>query len=151
MGILEVAVVAFDVGIDEPEQAIGIRQARCPDAATVGISAHVELGFSLQRATDERPVYEIAGVVDLDAGIPFEGGGGDVIILADTADGWIGVEARQDRVADHNRVSSHIDCFEVLAGKSPSGLPAISPTRGEKTRGNHLPQVAASALAVLPG
>lgn len=37
-----VAVVALHVGVDEPEAAVAVREARRPHAAAVGISAEVE-------------------------------------------------------------------------------------------------------------
>ncbi|EGE56568.1 hypothetical protein RHECNPAF_64200124 [Rhizobium etli CNPAF512] len=49
-------------------------------------------------------------MVDLHPGIPFEGGGSDVIILAHTADRRIGIEPRQDGIADHDEASS-LDYF----------------------------------------
>src|SRR5690606_7123548 len=41
--VLEVAVVALDVRIDEPEQPVGIGKAWRPYAAGIGIATHVEL------------------------------------------------------------------------------------------------------------
>lgn len=38
-------------------------------------------------------------MVDLDAGVPFEGGGCDVVGVVDAEDGWVGVEAGEDGVA----------------------------------------------------
>jgi hypothetical protein len=38
--------------------------------------------------------------VDLDSGIPFEGRGGNVVVLANPKDRRVGIEARQDRVSD---------------------------------------------------
>lgn len=39
-------------------------------------------------------------MVDLHAGEPLEGRGRDVIIVPDTEDGRVGIEAREDGVAD---------------------------------------------------
>src|SRR6185436_13336899 len=94
------------VGIDQPEQPIGIRKTGSPDAAAIGITAHVELRLALERTPDHRPIHKIARMMDLDAGIPFERRGGDIVVVPNAANGWIGVEARQDRVADHGEVSS---------------------------------------------
>src|SRR3546814_9611898 len=52
--VLEVAVIALDVRIDQPEQAIRIGEARRPDAATIGISAPIELAGPLQRKAHQR-------------------------------------------------------------------------------------------------
>lgn len=126
--VLEIAVVALDVGIDQPELPVGIGQARRPDAAAIGIAAHVELRSALQRPAHQRPVHQVARMVDLHAGIPFEGRGGDVIIRADAADRRIGVEPRQNGIADHDRVSSDRRCFllyvhQIIAEKGPEDLP----------------------------
>ena len=58
--VLEAAFVALDVRVDEPEKAIGIRQTRRPDAAGVGIAAHVEQLGSIQRMRDQTPVHEVS-------------------------------------------------------------------------------------------
>ena len=76
-------------------------EAGGPDAAAVGVAAHVELGGAVERARDEAPVHQVAGVVDLHARVPLEGRGGDVVIVSDAADRRVGVEALEDRVADH--------------------------------------------------
>ncbi len=101
MGVLEVAVEAFDVGVDEPEFAVGVGEAGRPDAAGIRFAAHVELRGALKRAPHEPPIDEIARVVDLHARKPFEGRGGDVIIVAHAADRRVRIEARQDRVVNH--------------------------------------------------
>ena len=106
VSVLEVAVEAFHVGVDEPEPAVGVRQAGRPDPAGIGIAAHVELRRAIERTLDEAPVHEIARVMDLDARIPLEGGGRDVIVLADPADRRVGIEARQDRIADRGHLAS---------------------------------------------
>jgi hypothetical protein len=98
--VLEGAVLALDVGIDQPELFAVMGQARRPDAAAIGIAAHVELGFTVQRTGDELPVGEIPGVMDLDAGEPFKGRGGDIIIVADPQDGRVRIEARENGIGD---------------------------------------------------
>ena len=104
--VLEVAVEPLDVGVDQPEQAVGKGQARRPDAAGIGIAAHVELAGAIERPLDQAPVHQVARVVDLDAGIPLEGRGGDVVVVADAADRRIRIEAAEDRVADHSTATS---------------------------------------------
>ncbi len=101
VGVLEVAVVALHVGVDQPEAAVGVAEAGGPDAAAVGLAAHVELAGAVERAGDEAPVHQVPGVVDLDAGVPLEGRGGDEVVGADADDRGVGVEALEDRVADH--------------------------------------------------
>ena len=71
--VLEVAVEAFDVGVDEPEFAVGVGEAGRPDAAGIRLAAHVELGRALERPPHEPPIDEIARVMDLHARKPFEG------------------------------------------------------------------------------
>ena len=97
------AAIALHVGVDEIERSVRVRQARRPDAAGVGIAAHVELARAAERAREQAPVHEIAGVVNLDARIPLEGRGRDVVVVADTDDRGIGIEASKDRVADGRR------------------------------------------------
>ena len=95
------AAVAFHVGVDEPEQAVGVGEARGPDAAGVRIADQVQLAGAGERAREEAPVDEVARMVDLHAGEPLEGRGGDVVVVADADDGRIGVEAGEDGIADH--------------------------------------------------
>ena len=87
------AAVAFHVGVNQPEQSVGVREARRPDAAGIGIAEHVELAGAIQRAREQPPVDEIARMMNLHARKPFKGRGGDVIIVADADDGRVGIEA----------------------------------------------------------
>src|SRR5271166_274673 len=98
--VLEVAIEPFDVGVDEPEAPIGEGEARRPDAAGIGLATQVELRGALERPPHKPPVHKVARVMDLDPRTPFEGGGGDVVVVADAADRRIGIEAGQDRIAD---------------------------------------------------
>ncbi|NLS25221.1 hypothetical protein S2M10_01840 [Sphingomonas sp. S2M10] len=95
------AAIALHIGVEQVEAGAVMRQARRPYAAAVRIAAHVELRGADQRPDDQRPVGEVAAVVDLHAGEPFEGRGRDIIVVADAADRRIGVEAGKDRIADH--------------------------------------------------
>ena len=99
--VLEVAVEAFDVGVDEPEFAVGVGEAGRPDAAGIRLAPQIELRRALERAPHEPPIDEIARVMDLHARKPLEGRRGDVIVVAHAADRRVRIEARQDRVADH--------------------------------------------------
>ena len=94
------AAVALDVGVDQMKEAVGIRQARRPDAAGVGIAAHVELTGAVERPCDETPVDEIARVVNLHAGEPLECRRGNVVVVADADDRRIRVETTQNRIHD---------------------------------------------------
>ena len=95
------AAIALDIGVDQPEQAVRIRQARRPHAAGIGRAAHVQLAGAIERPAGQAPVDQVARVVDLHPRIPFEGGGGDVVVVADPHDGRVGIESAQDRVVDH--------------------------------------------------
>ncbi|MNI31039.1 hypothetical protein D3C73_849030 [compost metagenome] len=111
MRILERAALALHIRINQPEKAVGIGDAWCPDAAAVGIAAHVELRGPVERPRDQTPVHEIARMMDLYARIPFEGRNGDVIVVAGAADRRVGIEAGQDRVSDYG-------CHEVILSRS---------------------------------
>ena len=100
------AAVALDVGVDQMKEAVGMRQARRPDAARVGIAAHVELTRAVERPCDEPPVDEIAGVVNLHAGEPLERGGRDVVVVADAHDRRIRVETAKNWIG--NRALRHL-------------------------------------------
>ena len=101
VGVLEAPLEPLDVGIDKPEPAVGVRQARRPDAAGIGLAAHVEQRGPIERPPHQPPIGEIARMMDLHARIPLERRGRDVIVFADATDRRIGIEARQDRIADH--------------------------------------------------
>ena len=113
---LRTAAVAFHVGVNQPEQSVGVREARRPDAAGIGIAEHVELAGAIERAREQPPVNEVARMVNLHAGKPFERRGGDVVIVADADDGRVGIEAGQDGIANrrsgfrHGRLSGRKRC-----------------------------------------
>ena len=92
------AAVALHVGVNQMKQAIGVGQARRPDAAGVGIAQHVQLAGAAERPRQQPPVDEVARVMDLDPRIPLEGRRGDVVVVADANDRGIRIEAAQDRV-----------------------------------------------------
>ena len=96
--VLEGAVLALDVGVDEPEAVAVVGQARRPHAAAVRVAAHVEQALAVEGPLRQRPVGQVARVVDLHAGVPLEGRHGDVVVVAHAEDGRVGVEARQDWV-----------------------------------------------------
>ena len=60
-GALGGAAVALYVGIDEPEQTVGVGEAGCPDAAGIRVAQHVELAGTGERAGEQTPVDQIAG------------------------------------------------------------------------------------------
>ena len=62
---------------------------------------------------------EIARVMNLHAGKPFEGRGGDVVIVADADDGRVGIEAGEDGIDNRGRRGGARICRRaVLARKS---------------------------------
>lgn len=75
-------------------------QTRGPNSTRVRVSAHVELGLARQRPTDEVPIRKIRRVMDLHAREPLKGRGRNVIIIPDAEDRRVGVEARENGVAD---------------------------------------------------
>src|SRR5437867_3451165 len=90
------AAETFYVRVNEPEQSVGVAETWSPDAARVRVTEHVKLAGAIQRTGEEPPVYEIARMMHLHPGKPLEGGGGDVVIVADAHDGWVGIEAREN-------------------------------------------------------
>ena len=71
--VLVDALDAARVRVDEPEEAVRVREARRPDAARVGHAAQVELRGAAQRRGEALPVHQVARAVQLDAGEPLEG------------------------------------------------------------------------------
>ena len=66
LNVLERARPAADVGVDQPEQAVGVGQAWRPDAAGTRIAAHVQLRRTGQGVTDLLPVDQVlAGQVSV--------------------------------------------------------------------------------------
>ena len=101
--VLVDALDAARVRVDEPEEAVRVREARRPDAARVGHAAQIELRDAAQRRRQALPVDEVARAVQLDAGEPLERGRREVEPFADAADRRIGMETGQDRIngVDH--------------------------------------------------
>ena len=130
--VLEGAVQPFDIRVDQPEFPVGVGQAGCPDAAAVGVAAHVQLGSTSQGPGHKRPVHQIAGVVDLHARIPLEGRGGDVVILPHTAEAWVGIKAAQDGIFQH----CHILGNDAGGGTPQSPRPLGRPGREAPGRAN---------------
>ena len=94
------AHVMMDIGVNEPEFSVRMRQARRPDAAGILAAAHVELRHTVERAAKQPPVRQIARVMDLHAGKPLKGGGGNVIIVPDAADGRVGIKTGENWILD---------------------------------------------------
>ncbi|VTM87588.1 Uncharacterised protein [Raoultella ornithinolytica] len=72
----------FHIGIQQPEQPVGVAQTRRPDPAGVGVAFHIQHRHAIQRRAHQRPVFQIPRVVNPHSRKPLEGGGGDVVILA---------------------------------------------------------------------
>lgn len=87
------AALAEGIGVHEVVGPVMMAQAGGPDAARILYAPHVELGNPRQGAREQAPVDEIAGVVNLHAGEPFEGRCRDVIIIINPQDGRVRVES----------------------------------------------------------
>ena len=124
--VLEGAVQPFDIRVDQPEFPVGVGQAGCPDAAAVGVAAHVQLGSTSQGPGHKRPVHQIAGVVDLHARIPLEGRGGDVVVLPHTAEAGVGIEAADYGILQH---------LQPLEKERRRRDPSIPPPTGSARQG----------------
>ena len=104
--VLERAVLALDVGVDEEELLAVMAEAGRPDAARIRIAAHVELRcLRVSGRVTRSQLARSLRVMDLHARVPFEGRGGDVVVVADAQDRGVGVEAGQDGIADGGHVS----------------------------------------------
>ena len=121
--VLERAVLALDVGIDQPEFFAIMGEAGGPDATAIGVAAHVELGLAVERTRHKRPVGEVLGVVDLYAWKPFKGRGGDIIIIADAQNGGVRIKAGQNGIGNlrHDGGLCEAKC-QHHNHASPSGL-----------------------------
>jgi hypothetical protein len=84
--ILEGAILAFNVGVDEVELVPVVGETWCPDATAVRVASHIKLGLAVQRPNNEIPICKIGRMVYLYPRIPFECGHGDVVVLAHTED-----------------------------------------------------------------
>ena len=109
--------VALHVGVNQMKEAVGMRQARCPDAARVGIAAHVELTRAIERPGDEAPVDEIARVMNLHAGEPLERRRRDVVVVADAHDRRIRIETAKDWIGNRVRSSSCYAAAAMVSGR----------------------------------
>ena len=89
-----------DIRVHQPEFAVGMGQARRPNAAGIGAAFHVELGNPVQRPAQQPPVSQIPRMVNLHPREPFKCGGGNVIVVSNPADGGVGIEAGEHRVFD---------------------------------------------------
>ena len=138
---LRSATVALDVRVNEPEATIRVRETRRPDAARVGITAHVELTRTRQRPGEESPVHEIARVVDLHTGVPLERRRRDVVVVAHADDRRIRVEAPENWIEDGRgwqwRFSrrAHRRRGERASSSASAGVRCCSCGAGESTRG----------------
>ena len=108
MGVVHVAVEGADNGEYEIEGPLIPGQARGPDALGGSDPFQIQNGRVIQRAAQRLPVNEIPGMADLYAGKPFEGGGGDIIVIPHPDNGGIGMESPQNWIG--NCVCVHVFC-----------------------------------------
>src|SRR5437016_2724410 len=76
-----------------------MRQAGRPDAAGIRVPEHVKLAGTRERARRQSPVGQVVRMMDLHSGEPLKGRGCEVIIVAGTHDGGVGIEASEDGVS----------------------------------------------------
>ena len=90
--------------VDHIEEVLllAVGQAGGPDALGGGQLGQVRIGVVGQHMGQQLPVLHVLGMVDRDAGEPFEGGDGHVVVVALAADGGVGVEALEDRIVQHH-------------------------------------------------
>ena len=99
MRVFEVTVEAVYHRVTQVKQTVVPGQARRPDPTGVRYPDHVEQTRPIQRPADKIPVRQVAGVVDLHPGKPFEGRSGDVIVFANSTDGRVRIETPQDWIS----------------------------------------------------
>ena len=86
--------------VKQMEQAVGMSEARRPDAARIGIATHVELTGSIERPCHQTPVDEVARLVNLHAREPLERGCRNVVVVADAHDRRIGIKPPKNWICD---------------------------------------------------
>ena len=128
------ASVTFDVGVDQVEEAVGVAEARRPDAAGIRVAEHVELAGASERAGQQAPMDQVARVVDLHSRIPFEGRGGDVVVVADADDRRVGIETGKDRVADSRSCVGHVQILSGVVRSRTRDHKTTAPTRSSTPR-----------------
>ena len=67
---------------------------------TIWVASHVKLSFTAQRSDDKVPVGQIFGMVNLHTRVPFEGRCCNIVVISNSEDRGIGVEAWQDGIAN---------------------------------------------------
>src|SRR5262245_283359 len=98
-----------------------MREARSPDAAGIRFTQHVKLAGAPKWTREELPMDEIARVMNLNAGEPFESRGGNVVIIADTRDGGVWIEASEDGIVDgHTTVVAGVAARRAASSRSIS-------------------------------
>lgn len=81
------------------EPALVMPQSRCKDASTTLGRPHLQLRWSVEGMTDEFPVDKVGRTIDGNTGKVLKGRGCDVVSSICENDGWVWVEAAEDRVA----------------------------------------------------
>ena len=96
-GDIEIADAAHESAHDI-EGAVVIADGRGVRAAGNRAAAHGELRGTVNDVADLRPVDQVLGMPDGNAGKVVEGGVDQIVIVADAADGGIGIEPGDDGV-----------------------------------------------------
>src|SRR5690348_10461302 len=92
------AAISLHIRVEQPEEAVGMAEARGPNAARIRIAKHVQLAGAIQRPRQQTPMRQIARVVYLDARIPLECGRRDVIVVPNANNRGVRIKPAQDRV-----------------------------------------------------
>ena len=104
-------------------------QARRPNALGRGQPLQMRRSRTLQAVGQKRPVLQIAGMIDGDAGQPLKGGQGDIIVLAPAADAGIRVKARENGIGE---IRFHRRLLWLIMGIVPQSARADKPRSGGK-------------------
>ena len=106
VGIMHIAVIRCDNGIHQIKGSLVVGKTRCPDTVGCPNAPQIQLTHPVKRPGQQMPVYKVTGMMDLHAREPLKGRSGDIIILPDTDDGRVRIEASQNRIVNHERSSS---------------------------------------------
>ena len=104
----EQRAAAHGVGDRHVERPVAPADRRRPRPAAGRDAVHLQLTGAGGDVTDQLPRDEVAAVVDRDAGEVLERRGRQVVVVADPHDGGVGMEPRDERVAELHRYLTEI-------------------------------------------
>ena len=73
-----------------------------PDSSSGLDCFDVQLAFPGETMTDQGPVYQVGAMIDRSSGEVLESRGGAEVIFANSDDGRVGIEARDDWILDRS-------------------------------------------------